>query len=125
MAWEQKYLKYKNKYISLKKQIGGNNTDYGNGNEQVKKHLALYKKLDFDGMNNQNFNLAREIYHPNVSIRMANGAAIVGIDDNLKIMKEMYNMAPDTKIVSHGIQFGSDDWIAVQLIMTGTFTGPM
>ncbi|XWV26356.1 polyketide cyclase [Tupanvirus soda lake] len=128
MNWQHKYNKYKSKYLELKKQTGGGANraeDYGNGNEQVKKHLALYWRLNFEGYNNQNFDVVKEIYHPDVIMRMANGAAIVGIDKNIEMMKQMHEMAEDTKIIEHGIQFGSGDWIAIQQIMTGTFTGPM
>ncbi|XWV25098.1 polyketide cyclase [Tupanvirus deep ocean] len=136
MNWQYKYNKYKTKYLELKKQtsgnsnnsymIGGNNIeDYGEGNDQVKKHLALYWRLNFEGANKQNFDIVREIYHPNVMMRMANGVAIIGIDKNIEMMKQMYDMAEDTKVIKHGIQFGSGDWTAIEQILTGTFTGSM
>lgn len=140
--YDEKYIKYKLKYIDLKqKQIGGENEfvnnsvqnftnlvpsfDSGNGDEKVKRHLALCEKLNFEGANKQNWNLIRKIYDENVAIIMSNGTTIKGIDKHIEEMKKMYELAPDTKVISHGIQFGSGDWTAVTQNMKGTFTGPM
>ncbi len=93
--------------------------------DNVKRYLALYEYLNFKGAYNQNWNIIREIYDENVTIRMANNPGFKGIDVQIKMMKEMYHMAPDTKIISHNVQFGSGDWTAVEQTMTGTFTGEM
>lgn len=124
-----KYLKYKYKLEDLSNKIGGNtdinvniipNLDSGNGDEKVKRHLALYEYLNFKGMNNQDWSIVRAIYDPNVEIVMAGGETTKGIENNIKGMKQMYEMAPDTKVISQDIQFGSGDWTAISQVMTGT-----
>lgn len=37
----------------------------------------------------------------------------------------MFVYAPDTKIESHPIRFGSGDWTCVTGVMSGTFSKPM
>ena len=136
--YKKKYKKYKNKYLELKYQIGGdaNNTinipeklepsfDSGEGDELVKRRLALIEILNFNGSNNQNFDIVRKIYDKNVVQKMSDGTQLNGIENVIKMMKEMYVTAPDIKVIEHTIQFGSGDWTAVGQVMEGTFTGPM
>ncbi len=117
--FRHKYIKYKTKYINLQKKsmVGGN--------AKVKQHLALCEKLNFEGANKHNEQIVRQIYDKNVLVRMSSGETITGIDQLLKFMMQMYKLAPDCKIVSHGIQFGSGDWTAVIQNMQGTFTGDL
>lgn len=130
--FKQKYQKYKTKYINMKNQSGGNINfplnpnprDDGNGDQTVKKHLALLELLDYEGANKQNWDIIRKIYDENVVMIMSDGMELKGLEQNIVMMKQMYDMAPDCKVI-HDIQFGSGDWLAVGLTMTGTMTGPM
>ena len=124
------YIKYKQKNHRI--QIGGHNTniltpthDDGNGDAKVKRRLALVEQLNFEGANKFDEKLIRQIYDPNVTVIIANVTTTKGIDNQLKMIKSMYDTAPDIKIKTHGIQFGSGDYTAVEQFMEGTFTGPM
>ena len=97
--------------------------DDGRGDQIVQKHLALCEILNFRGANKRKFDLVREIYDNNVVVRMANEAGVHGIDKQITMMKEMFIMSTDNKVTKHGIQFGSDNWTAVEQIMSGTFDG--
>ena len=124
--YQHKYFKYKNKYENLKAQRQNKLEpmfDSGNGDKQVKRHLALCEILNFEGANKLNWDIIRQIYDPNVKVIMPDGTEISGIEKHIELMKIMYNMAPDIKIISHGIQFGSGDWTVVTQNMSGTFTG--
>ena len=126
MEYRNKYLKYKQKYLLSKyASTVMQSHDNGEGNEKVKTRLALYEILNFEGANEKNWSILSLIYDPNVLIRMANDAGMKGLKQNIKMMQEMYTMAPDTRIVRHDIQFGSGDYTATEQIMVGTFTGPM
>ncbi|CAH6420080.1 SnoaL polyketide cyclase [uncultured virus] len=129
--FEQKYKQYKTKYYKLKTQMGGEldlskltpSFDSGDGNEQVKKRLAILEKVNSEANNENYMEIFKQLYDKDAVIRMANGPIIKGIDENIKEMKKMYDMAPDVKIEKNIVQFGSGNWIAVDQIMTGTFTG--
>lgn len=127
--YRNKYFKYKNKYVLLKRvHFGGNINqisvhDDGNGNNTVKKHLLQLQILNFYGSNKQNFDIIRKIYDDKALMRIANEPGVTDMEKNITEMRKMYITAPDTIITSHSIQFGSGEWTAVEQIMTGTFTG--
>lgn len=127
-----KYLKYKNKYTQLKltQQTGGQENfvlepsfDSGNGDDQVKKNLALCEILNFQGINKMNINIIRQIYDPNVIVSLNGNVIAKNINEQLNNIKEMEIMAPGTKITGHDVQFGSGEWTAIVQTMNGVFTG--
>lgn len=131
--FKSKYIKYKSKYQQLKQlQTGGFNLDdikpsfdSGNGDKKVKRNLALYEIMTLEGSNKQNWNFVKQFWDENVVVISFDGNIIKGRDQQLNNMKMMYTFAPDTKIISTELQFGSGDWIAVANTMTGTFMNPI
>lgn len=129
--YQHKYFKYKTKYDKLFQLIGGNTIapnikpsfDSGNGDANDKRHLALLEYLTFQGANKQNWNIMKEIYDPDVIGTMANFGSYKGRDKHFVEMQKMYAFAPDLKVISHDIEFGSGEWTAVTQTMTGTATG--
>lgn len=136
--FEKKYHKYKSKYLALRRgQRGGqNNTlnvinvpttdipkvrDDGRGDINVKKHLLLYEILNYQGANNQNFQIFNQIYDTNATIRMANEPGL-GFKENQSEMMQMYKLVPNIT-VENGVQFGSGEWLAVEQTITGKVTG--
>ena len=122
--YEEKYLKYKTKYQQLKNDLTPS-FDSGSGNEKEKRHLALCEILNFKGSNNFDLSIIRKIYDENVTIIMADGKKIQGLENHINEMRGMYEMAPDIKIIKHVVQFASGDWSAVSQLMQGTFSKPM
>jgi len=120
--FKEKYIKYKLKNL----QIGGNlmpKFDNGNGDENVKRHLALFEIVVYDGFNKRNYDIVKKIYDENFVMIMANGFTSTGLSQYLKGRQLMFDLAPDFQVISHGVQFGSGEWIAVTEVCTGTFTG--
>jgi hypothetical protein len=59
------------------------------------------------------------VYYPD-------GSTTVGLHpQHLDQLKPMFVFAPDTKIKTHPVRFGSGDWTAVIGEMEGTFSQPM
>ena len=133
MNYRDKYLKYKAKYINFKKaQLGGNNVadvnmvpsfDNGDGDTKVKRHLALLERFSAEGSQGPNWDMVKQLYDENIKFVAPDGTVIQGLDNQIKNMQQMYVAAPDVKVTSHNIQFGSGDWTAASQIMEGTFTG--
>jgi hypothetical protein len=131
--YKNKYLKYKSKYLLLKTQSGGTEIpvdlkpsfDNGNGDERVKRHLALYEWLNFKGTVGPNWDIMKKVYDENIVMKMSDGTKTVGLEESFEQMKGMYITAPDVRITQNKIQFGSGDWTAVLFVMEGTFTGPL
>ena len=142
--YKQKYLKYKTKYLQMKNSLFGGKPDSvwqpesglaltgktnpsfdsGNGDDSVKRHLALFETFVNLGYNIRDWDLVRRIYDKDVVLHIANGETVRSIDNLIENMKNGLP-AHDTKVTSHTIQFGSGDWIAVSMIMEGTFSQPM
>ena len=121
----QKYLKYKHKYIGLKNQIGGNPSN-NNDSGDVEKNLRNFFVMNFEGFNKRNWSIINQFIDENIVTTFSNGMRLEGIDPTVHmLMKQVLDWAPDTKVVSHKIQFGSGDWIAVNMVISGTFTKPM
>ena len=69
--------------------------------------MEIYYIINFEGFNKRNWDLVRKFFHPNVVTTFANGTKIIGLEENIKIMKESLKFAPDTQVIAHKIQFGS------------------
>ena len=132
--YKYKYLKYKHKYNQVKLQQSGGfsipadlkpSFDSGKGDPLTQRRLALVELIDFKGVNEQNWDILRQIYDKDAIITMANTPFVIkGIEENIKMMKEMSKFSSDSKIIKHEIQFGSGDWTALTFLNEGTFNGP-
>lgn len=139
--FKKQYLKYKQKYISLKlSQKGGNGVnggngavkldpnfvknvrDDGNGDAQVKRNLALGETF-VKAFNERNWDVSASLLDENMVSIMPDGTRIGGRDKFLKMSKEMLESIPDAKLPPSELQFGSGDYVAVIDGMTGTFNG--
>lgn len=103
--------------LQCKNQTGGQNES------TVELNLALSNKLT-EFSNNRNWDALSNLIDDNIKMVGTTGQEIVGKKIFLEGSKQMHIMAPDTKIISTDIQFGSGDWVAVIETMQGTFTKP-
>lgn len=93
-----------------------------NTDNTVDNHIKLFDYMDFEGFNKRNWQIVRDVYDENIVLKFSNGNEIRGIDNILKQMQT--GLEPETKTISHPIHFGSGDWTAVVMVMTGRFTEP-
>lgn len=89
----------------------------------VNNNMALTNKLR-DASINQNWDIISSLTDDNIKVVSTSGQSMVGKQPYLQNMKQMFVMAPDVKVISSDIQFGSGDWIASVETMQGTFTKP-
>jgi hypothetical protein len=88
--------------------------------------LTRFDSLDFQFYSNQdwkNFNISHaddiKVYYPD-------GMTTTGLNpQHIDMLTPMFAFAPDTKIKTHPVRFGSGDWTCVIGEMEGTFSNPM
>ena len=91
----------------------------------VEKHLKTFDTLDFDVFSNQKWDRLKESHAPDIVVTWPDGHETKGIDKHIEDLKAMFVFAPDIKIKTHPIRFGSGTWTTATGVMTGTFTKPM
>jgi len=91
----------------------------------VKKNLDTFDTLDYVVFSNQEWVRLHESHSKDVIVNWPDGHHTNGIERHIEDLKAMFVYAPDTKIKTHPIKFGSDDFTCVTGIMTGSFTKPM
>jgi ketosteroid isomerase-like protein len=91
----------------------------------VESNLARFDKLDFEAFSKQNWELFNQIHSSDVLVVFPNGRETRGIDQHTKDISAMFAYAPDTRVTSHPIKFGSGQWTVSTGILEGTFTQPI
>ena len=81
-------------------------------------NLNRFDKLDFEGWNNRNWTLFKELHSSDVFVDI-NGNTTSGIEEHLQSSMAALSAAPDLKILDHPIKIAAGDWTAV----TGTLPG--
>ena len=88
--------------------------------------LIRFDSLDFEYYSKQDFKGLSISHDDNIKVFYPDGSTTVGNDpQHTDMLKPMFVFAPDTKITSHPVRFGSGDWTAVIGVMEGTFSAPM
>jgi hypothetical protein len=88
--------------------------------------LVRFDSLDFDIYSNQKWDSFNVSHDENIKVYYPDGSITIGLNpQHLDALKPMFVFAPDTKIKSHPVRFGSGDWTAVIGEMEGTFSHPM
>lgn len=91
----------------------------------VDTNLARFDELDFEAFSKQNWELFNEIHAPDVLVVFPDGRQTKGIEQHDKDIMAMFDYAPDTKVTSHPIKFGSGEWTVSTGVLEGTFSQPM
>jgi hypothetical protein len=92
---------------------------------KVEKNLKVFDTLDFDVFSNQKWDRLHESHAKDIVVTWPDGHETQGIDKHIDDLKALFVFAPDIKIKTHPIRFGSGTWTSVTGVMTGTFTQPM
>lgn len=88
--------------------------------------LVRFDSLDFYIYNNQKWEDMAISHDDKIIVHYPNGSSTVGLVPlHLESMKPLFIFAPDTKIISHPVKFGTGDWTTVIGEMEGTFSHPM
>jgi predicted ester cyclase len=91
----------------------------------VEKNLEVFDTLDFDVFSNQKWDRLPESHADDIVVTWPDGHETKGLATHTEDLKAMFVSAPDIKISTHPIRFGSDSWTTATGVMTGTFTRPM
>jgi SnoaL-like domain len=86
---------------------------------QEKANLDRFDELDFDGWNNRNWTLFRELHSPDVLVVDFSGNTTRGIDQHVEWAMAAVSFSPESKVLAHPIKIAAGNWTAV----TGTLPG--
>ena len=92
---------------------------------KVESNLKKFDTLDFDVFSNQKWERLHESHSQDIVVTWPDGHETKGVDKHIEDLKALFVFAPDIKIKTHPIRFGSGSWTTVTGVMTGTFTQPM
>ena len=106
---------------SILKELG----KYQSDEADVNSHIKTFDTLDFDVYSNQKWDRLAESHSPDIVVHYPDGSITKGLANHIEMLKPMFVFAPDTKIASHPVKFGSGEWTAVIGEMKGTFTRPL
>ncbi len=91
----------------------------------VKHRIVIFDTLDFDVYTHQKWDRMKESHAKDILVHYPDGHTTKGLDQHIDELKPMFVFAPDTRIETHPVKFGSDDWTSVIGVLEGTFTKPM
>jgi hypothetical protein len=90
------------------------------------ERLRRFDSLDFQFYSNQKWDSFAISHDENIKVFYPDGTTTTGLyPQHIDMLIPMFAFAPDTKITSHPVKFGSGGWTAVIGEMEGTFTQPM
>ncbi|MDP3556520.1 MAG: ester cyclase [Bacteroidota bacterium] len=88
--------------------------------------LAKFDTLDFDFYSNQKWDKFAHNHAKDIKVIYPDGSITTGLyPQHIDQLTPMFTFAPDTKILTHPVKFGSGDWTCVIGEMEGTFSQPM
>ena|SRR5206468_7881532 len=95
-------------------------------NQLTEERLRRFDSLDFNFYSNQRWDSLAISHANNIKVYYPDGTVTEGLfPQHIDMLKPLFVFAPDTKITSHPIKFGTGDWTAVVGEMKGTFSKPM
>src|SRR5689334_18826947 len=95
--------------------------------EALQAHrIAVFDSLDFDFYSDQKWDMFNHSHADNIKVYYPDGSITTGLyPQHIDQLTPMFVFAPDTKIKTHPVKFGSGDWTCVIGEMEGTFSKPM
>ena len=73
----------------------------------VERHLKAFDTLDFDVFSNQKWDRLKESHADDIVVTWPDGHETKGIAKHIEDLKALFVFAPDIKIKTHPIRFGS------------------
>lgn len=97
-----------------------------NNDQLTEERLRRFDSLDFQFYSNQKWDSFAISHDANIKVYYPDGTTTTGLNpQHIDMLTQMFAFAPDTKIKSHPVKFGSGDWTCVIGEMEGTFSKPM
>ena len=103
------------------------NDQISTDNKQLtEERLRRFDSLDFQFYSNQMWDSLAISHDANIKVYYPDGTTTTGLfPQHIDMLKPMFVFAPDTKITSHPVKFGTGEWTTVIGEMEGTFSKPM
>lgn len=102
------------------------NSETTNNDQLTQERLRRFDSLDFQFYSNQKWDSFAISHDSNIKVIYPDGTTTTGLyPQHIDMLTPLFAFAPDTKITSHPVKFGSGDWTAVIGEMEGTFSKPM
>jgi hypothetical protein len=98
---------------------------YQDSEKTVGKNIDTFDTLDFEVYTHQKWDRLGESHAQDILVHYPDGHTTKGLHDHIEALKPMFVFAPDTRIETHPVKFGSGEWTAVIGVLQGTFTKPM
>lgn len=90
------------------------------------ERLLRFDSLDFQFYSNQQWDSLAISHADDIKVYYPGGTTTTGLaPQHIDQLKPMFVFAPDTKIRTHPVKFGSGNWTCVIGVMDGTFSHPM
>jgi hypothetical protein len=97
-----------------------------NNDAETALRLRRFDSLDFQFYSHQQWDSLAISHAPDIKVYYPDGTTTTGLfPQHIDMLKPLFSFAPDTKITSHPVKFGSGDWTSVIGEMEGTFSKPM
>ena len=97
-----------------------------NNKQLTEERLRRFDSLDFQFYSNQMWDSLAISHDANIKVYYPDGTTTTGLfPQHIDMLKPMFVFAPDTKITSHPVKFGTGEWTTVIGEMEGTFSKPM
>jgi hypothetical protein len=92
----------------------------------IDMRLARFDSLDFEFYNKQKWESFEISHADDIEVIYPDGKVTKGLaPEHIDMLKPLFAFAPDTKITSHPVRFGSGEYTCVIGEMEGTFSNPM
>lgn len=98
---------------------------YRKHEQNIDQRLARLDTLDLYVVSHQDWRRLNHSHAKNIVVHWPDGRRTKGLDQHIQDLKAMFVYAPDTRVRSHPVKFGSRDWTCFIGEMEGTFTRPM
>ena len=98
----------------------------GSNLQLTEERLRRMDSLDFQFYSNQMWDSLAISHDANIKAFYPDGTITTGLfPQHIDMLKPMFVFAPDTKVISHLVKFGTGEWTAVIGVIEGTFSNPM
>lgn len=98
---------------------------YQANEKTIDANLKNFDTLDFDVYTHQKWDRLPESHSKDILVHYPDGHTTKGLAAHIEELKPAFVFAPDTRIQTHPVRFGSGAWTGVIGVMEGTFTKPM
>ena len=103
-----------------------NDQSASNNDNLTQERLKRFDSLDFQFYSNQMWDSLAISHDANIKVFYPDGTTTTGLfPQHIDMLKPLFVFAPDTKISSHPVKFGTGDWTCVIGEIEGTFSKPL